>query len=181
MNNGYENNLKPVVRRFYIAAALLLAIAIVSVAQTRNRKLLEMTLREVTRTEGGVSRIKEATANRRQALEAIKSQLDHNARSSSPEMVLYRKYDEIKARLTPDEMSMTALEKKGGEASLQFTLTFNNPDFNTLLNTVSGLHGSTFPMTPVSAITVAQANGKGSCGVTYKVTGKIITDDKAKP
>ena len=180
MSNGYESRLKAIARLFYIATALLLAVGIFLVSQMRSRSVLEKSLIEVTRAQEGLTRVKAAIANRRQTLAAIKSHLDQDANKSSPEMVLYRKFDELKSRLNADDITMAALEKKGGEASLQFTLTFNNPEYNTLLNTVSGLHGSTFPMTPVTAVAVTQSD-KGSGGVTYKITGKIITSDKVKP
>jgi hypothetical protein len=181
MNYEYENRLKAVTKFFYIAAALLLAVGIASVVQTRSRKVLEKTLKEVTLAQEGLTRIKAATTNRRQTLAAIKSQLDQNTTQSSPEMILYRKFDELKARLNADDMTMVSFEKKGGEAALQFALTFNNPDFNALLNIVSTLHGGTFPLTPVSSIAVTQADGKGAGGVTYKITGKIVTRDKVRP
>lgn len=177
----YEPYLKPLKTRFFIAAALLLLVATATVSQLKSRRVLEKSLEELTRAQSGLTKVKGANANRRQVLATMKAQLDQNANTSSPEMVLYRKFDELKARLNADDMTMGAIEKKGGEASLQFNLTFTNPEFNALLNTVSGLHGSTFPLTPISGIAVTHSVGKSSGGVTYKITGKIITADKVKP
>ena len=179
--NAYDNILIPLKRRFFIATALLFVVAIACVTQMRSRRQLEKTSDDVIRAQAGLTRVKVANANRKQALAAIRSQLDQNTQQNSPEMVLYRKVDELAANLNPDGMTTSSIENKGGEATLLFTLDFNNPDFNALLNTVSTLHAATFPMTPVSAITVSQSDGKGSSGVSYKVSGKIITSVKAKP
>lgn len=181
MNSENKNRLKPAVMRFYMAALLLFTLAVASVSQMRTRKVLEKTLDDITQAQAGLTKVKDASANRVQALALIKSQLDQKAQQSSPEMILYRKYDELKGRLNPDDMTMAAIEKKDGAASLQFSLFFNNPDFNAFLNIASALNAGTFPMTPISTITVAQGDSKGTGGVTYKITGRIITDNKAMP
>jgi hypothetical protein len=181
MSNRYENHLHSASRAFYIVAALLLATGIALVSQIRNRRVLEKTLEEVTHAQSGLGRVKEAATNRRQTLTALKSQLDTNVKLNSPEMVLYRKFDVLKAQLNADDMTMVSLEKKGEEASLQFYIVFNNPDFNSLLNTVSRIHTGTFPLTPISAISISQSDGKGTNGLTYKITGRIITGNKVNP
>lgn len=181
LTGGYEIGLKPLKRRFYISAALFLFVAVVCSSQARRHKLLATTLEELTRAQVGLAQVKAASANRQQTLAALQAQLGQGSLQSSPEMIIYRKTDELKAVLKPDDMTITTIEKKGGEASLQYTLTFNNHDYNTLLNAVSALHTAVFPLTPVSAIAVTQADAKGGGGISYKVTGKIITSEKTKP
>lgn len=181
MSSEHTQGLKPATLFFYLAALLLFVVAVASVSQFRTRKVREKTLIEMTKAQEGLTKIKASIANRKQALATFRSQLDQNSRAASPEMILYKKFDELKAGLAPADVTMGGIEKKGGEASLPFAATFTNPDFNVLLNTVSALHSSTFPMTPVSAISVAQADSKSSGGIIYRITGRIITDDKAKP
>lgn len=173
----YESSLKPDKLLFSAAAGLLLIVLTSFTIQAKNRIFLEKTVTELTSASSGLSRLKTATANRKQVLAALKNKFDQNISTSSPEMVLYKKFDYLQAALKPDGINVTNVEKKGGEASISFTLTFNNPDFNALLNTVTDLHGSIFPMTPVSAISVTQNELKNGGGITYKITGKIITDN----
>lgn len=181
LTNGYESGLKPLKRLFFIAAALLLVVATLCVNQTRRHRLLQTTLKELTRAQRGLVQVKAANVNRRQVLAALQSQFGQGTLHSSPEMILYRKVEEIKASLRPEGMTFTAIGKKGSEASLQYTLTFNNLEYNTLLNTVGSLHNSVFPLTPVSSIAVTQSGAKESGGVSYIVTGKIVTSEKTKP
>jgi hypothetical protein len=179
--SGYDDNITPLKRRFFIAAGLVLILAVAGVSLLRSRRLLAKTHESLTRAQSGLDRVKAANANRRLVLATLKSQFGQSAQNSSPEIILYGKVDQIKARLNPDDMTITAIEKKGGEASLQYTLAFNNPDFNTLLNAVNYLQEIVFPLTPVSSIAVAQSEVRGVAGVSFKVSGKIITSEKTKP
>jgi hypothetical protein len=73
------------------------------------------------------------------------------------------------------------LWRKREEKRLQYTLTFNNPEFNNLLNAVSYLHGAVFPLTPVSSVAITRSEVSGAAVITSKVTGKIISIEKTKP
>ncbi len=181
IENRYENNLKPLKNRFFVVAGLFLIVAIAFVTAQRNRRQLESTFDNLTRAQGGLTRVKEANANRRHVLAALKSQFGQGAQIMSPEMVIYGKVEEIKARLNPDDMTITAVAKGGGEASLQYTLSFSNPNFNNLLNAISYLHGSVFPLTPVSSVAITQSDVKGTSGYSFNITGKVITSGKTKP
>lgn len=176
--NRFENDLRPLKVRFLIAAALFLVVAIVSVSQFRWRRHLEKTSEELTRAKSGLVRVREANVNRRLVLTALQSKFAQGAQNSSPEMVLYTKIDDIRASLKPDDMTISAVTRGGGEASIQYTLTFKNPEFNNLLNTVSHLHGAVFPLTPVSSIVVTPS---GADGVSYTVAGAVITNERIKP
>lgn len=177
----YEGSLKPFKMRFFMAAALFLAVALAGVSQQRSRLTLEKSRDGLSRAQNGLARVKEANTNRKHALTVLKSQYGEGVKNSSPEMVLYGKIEEIKARLNPDDMTITAVEKKSGEASLQYSLTFRNPDFNTLLNAVSYLHGAVFPLSPVSSVVAAQSEASGAGGISFKVSGRVITIEKTKP
>ncbi|MDD2851524.1 MAG: hypothetical protein PHY09_06430 [Desulfuromonadaceae bacterium] len=173
-----ENMLK---RWFFIAAALLLLAAVAWITELRQRIVLEKSLKELARAQSGLSRLKAASASRRQMITTLQSQLGQGPVKKSPEMVLYEKSEEMQTALKADDMIFSGIAKNGGEASLQFTLTFNNPDYTTLLNTVSSLHTAAFPLTPISSIVVTQSSVKGTEGLSVKVVGKIITIEKAKP
>lgn len=177
----YETDLKPFKKRFFIAAGLFLIVAIAFVTVQRDRRQLERTFENLTRALGGLTRVKEANANRRQVLTELKSQFGQGIQNISPELIIYGKIDEIKARLNPDDMTITAVDKKGGEASLQYTLAFSNQDFNNLLNAISYLHGSVSPLTPVGSITITQSDVKRTGKTSFKISGKVITSEKTKP
>jgi hypothetical protein len=113
----YESDLKPLKMRFFMAAALLLAVAVVCVSQLRSRLLLEQTFEGLTRAQSGLAQVKEAITNRKHILAMLQTQFGLGVQNSSPEMILYGKIDEIKTRLHPDDITITPVEKKGGEAS----------------------------------------------------------------
>ena len=179
--NRYDAVLKPFKLRFVVAALLLLSVAVVTVSQMRTRRLLENKLETLTSAQSGLVKVKAANANLKSALTVLQTQFSQIPKNSSPEMVLYSKTDEIKSRLNPDEMAVSAAEKKGGEATLQYDLTFNNPDFNKLLNDVSYLHGGVFPLTPVNSLTVSQSGTGAAEGVSFKISGRVISIEKSKP
>jgi hypothetical protein len=164
-----------------VAAALFLVSATVCASQVRIRKVQEMTLEGLNRSLTGLQNVRAASANRRQALAAIQSQFGHGGQHISAELVLYSKVDEIKTRLNPNDMTISAVEKKDGEVSIQYTLKLTGQDFNTLLNSISYLHGSVFPLAPVSSVIIARSDAKGTGGVSSMVTGKIITSEIKKP
>jgi hypothetical protein len=177
----YEGYLAPLKKRFAAAAVLLLVVGTVCVSQHRSRLQLENTLESLNRARSGFAKVKAANENRRQVLTLMQSQFGLNASGRSQEMILYTKVDELKASLKADDMTISAVEKRGGEASIQYSLTFNNPDFNNLLNTISALHVAVFPQTPVSSIAVTQTDVKGNGSVSFRVIGKIISSEKQKP
>ena len=179
--SGYTDVLKPLKVRFFIAAILLLAVAVTGTQLHKSSMLLKNTLADLAKAQSGLVRVKEASASRRLLLATLQAQLGQRSHSSSPEMVLYQKVDEIKARLNPEDMTITAVEKKGGEASLHYTLTFNSKDFNNLLNAVNYLHEATFPSSPVSSVAVTQSVAGEKVGVHFKVTGSIVMSEKTKP
>lgn len=179
--NCYEYSLKPLKRRFYIAALLLLVMASAFIIQRQSHRQLEKMLYDLAHAVSGLSKVREASANRRSVLAAMQSQFARNIQNKSPEMILYEKIDELKTLFNADDMTITALEKRGSEFSIQYTVTLNDPDFNSVLNTISGLHGSVFPVSPVSAIAITQSDVKGVGALSFKITGKIIANEKQKP
>ena len=177
----YELGLKPLKLRFLIAAALFLALAATVAVHERNRRVLEKTDGELTRAKGGLAQVKEASINRRIALTTLKSQLFKDTETGSPERHIYGKVDEIKERLKPDDMSITALEKKEGTVSLTYTLKFINTNYCELLNAVSYLQQDEFPFAPVNSIALAQAEQNGKGVVEFTITGSVLTPDRSKP
>lgn len=181
MSTGYAHYLQPLKKRFYLIAVLLLAVASAWVQQQRNRLVLEKTNQELLRAKSGLGRVAAAIDNRRAVLTAMQNQFAQGVQQRSPEAIIYGKVDELKARFKPDDMTITPIEKKGYETTLNYTLTFTNPDYNTLLNSISALQGAVFPMTPVSSVAIAQTDLKGSAVLSCKVTGRIVTGEAAKP
>ena len=183
--NGFMNNstisVNMLKRWFFLAATLLLLVAVAWITELRQRVVLEKALKELTRAESGLSQVKAASENRRQVIAALLSRFRQGPAKRSPEMVLYEKAEEMQTSLKADSMIISGISKMGGEASMQFTLTFNNPDYTTLLNTVNSLHTAAFPLTPISSVEVTQSNVKGSGGLSAKVIGKIVTFENTKP
>lgn len=179
MNNS-TISLNMLKRWFFLAAALLLLVAVAWVTELRQRVVLEKSLKELTRAENGLSQIKAASESRRQAIAALQSRFGQGPAKRSPEMVLYEKAEEMQASFKSNDMVISGIAKIGGEASMPFTLTFNNPDYTTLLNTVSSLHTAVFPLTPISSVEVAQSTVKGSEGLSVRVVGKIVTIENTK-
>lgn len=177
----YESSLNKLKTAFMLTVALTVAVAVVAVVQVKERRALEKSIEELTQVKAGLERVRVANANRRQVLAAIRSQYDRSDRTGSAEMVLYRKYDELQSDLNPDEISAPGIERKGGEVSLPFVITFNNPDFNVLLNTANALHGNLSPLMPVSAVSIVQGEGRGAGSLICSITGKIVTSDRVKP
>lgn len=177
----YEIAIRPLKIRFWIAAALFLVVAMAAAQLARTQRLQEKTYSELVRAKGGFDKLKDANSNRRQALAVLKAQLGNRADKNSPESVIYTKLDEIKERLRPDDLTVTAIERKGGEVSLPYTLKFNNYDYNRFLNAISYLQEGILPLTPVHSVTITQADDSGKGMVLFTITGKVLTNQKSKP
>jgi hypothetical protein len=177
----YETDIKPLKKRFWVAAVLVLVVATVSVSLIRTRRLLEKTQSEMLKAKSGLTRVREASANRTTVLATLKSQYMQNAGATSPERLVYGKIDELKARLNPDDVTISAIEKKEGEVSLQYSFKFTNPNYNDFLNTVSYLEGSVFPLTVVNSVAISQADAAGKGALSGTVSGRVVTSEKIKP
>jgi hypothetical protein len=133
----------------------------------------------LVRAEAGLARLREASTNRKKTLETLKTFYAQGDRTSA-ERVIYGKIDELNARLRPDDLTISAIEKKGDEISLQYSFKFINPNFNEFLNNISYLESSIFPLTLVSAVAVAQADVGGKNVISCSINGKVLTSDKGR-
>jgi len=174
-------DIRPLKLRFWIAATLLLVTALACASQTRNRRLLEQTQEGLLRAKAGLTRVREARATRANDLSALKAQYSQSAAGSSAERLLYGRVDELKARFRPDDLTISPIERKGGELSLQYSLRFINPNYDDFLNAVAYLDGAVFPLTLVSAVAITQADAGGRGVVTCTVSGQLLTGAKATP
>ena len=177
----YASAIKPLKRGFMIATALFLAMATVFTLLKRSHRVLEKTHEELVRARDGLARVQEASRNRKQALAALKARLAQGVETTSPERMIYGKVDEIKTRLKPDDMTIGSVEKKGGDASLQYTLKFINPSYCDLLNSISRLQQAVFPFSPVDSIAISAAEQAGKGVLEFTVTGTILTPERIKP
>ena len=164
-----------------IATVLFLALATALMFLKRDHRVLEKTHSELVRAKDGMARVQEASQNRKQALTTLKAQLVQGLETSSPERMIYGKVDEIKAQLKPNDMTIGSVEKKGSDASLQYTLKFINPNYCDLLTTISRLQQAVFPFTPVDSITISAAEQGGKGVLEFAVTGTILTPERIKP
>lgn len=177
----YDRGIKPLKRVFLATTVLFLALAVTLAVLERNHRILKKTHGELVRANDGLARVKEANLNRKQALTTLKAQLVREIETSSPERLIYGKVDEIKAQLKPNDMTITGLEKKGGDISLQYTLKFINPNYCELLNTISRLQQAVFPFTPVTSIVISQTDQGGKGALDFTITGTVQTIEGIKP
>jgi len=177
----YEQNVKPLKICFLITTALVLVLATTIVILKRNHRVLEKTNTELVKAFDGLERVKDANLQRKQSLAAIKAQLAGDIDTSSPENRIYGKIDEITSKLKPDDMTITTLEKKGGNLSLHYTIKFINPQYSVLLNAVSQLQHSVFPFSPVNTIAISQTEQNGKGVLEYTISGSVMTPERAKP
>jgi|GEM_PF-2015392 len=180
-DSRYDSAIKPLKRGFIIATVLFLALATVLVLLKRSHRVLEKTHGELVRAKDGLARVQEASRNRKQALTTLKAQLVQGLETASPERMIYGKVDEIKAQLKPNDMTIGSVEKKGGDASLQYTLKFINPNYCDLLNSISRLQQAVFPFSPVDSIAISTAEQAGKGVLEFTVTGTILTPERIKP
>lgn len=177
----YGYFISPCRKRFLVSSVILFVVAIVSVYQVRNKRLLENTYKELLRADNGLYRLKQASKNYKQTLDALKIQLDKGGNSVSTARIVYGKADEIGTLYKPDEMTIGALEKKGSDISLSYTLKFIDMDYNRFLTIVSELQGGTFPVSHVVSIAIAQSTLQGKGSVIYTISGSITAIEKSQP
>jgi hypothetical protein len=177
----YENDIRPLRRPFLIAAGLFLASATIFASQLRTLHSEQRAYQDHLRAQSGLARVREAIANRRLVLAHPGVAQPREVSGSSPDRLIYARIDDMKARLRPDDITITALEKKGGELSIQYTLTFLNPRYCELLNGVGYLQRCDYLYTPVSSLAVSQAAVKGRGGVSFIVKGTVLSPERNSP
>lgn len=180
MTRSYRTDISPLNKRFLVAAVMFLVSAMICVGQIRSRRLLEKTRDELLRAKAGFSQLQQATKDRRNALETLKSMYAHGAHTSA-ERIIYGKIDELNALLRPSNMTISTIERKGDEVSLQYSFKFVNPDYNDFLNNIGYLEGSVFPLTVVSAVAIMKAEIDGRSVLSCSIDGKVMTSDKGGP
>lgn len=180
-NSQYEADLWPVKIRFWVASALFLLLAATCVCQVRAWRLQEKTYAELLRAKAGLTRLREASLNRKEALARLKAQPVDNTEHKTPEMLIYWKLDEIKERLRTDDLTAAAIEKKGEKVSLPYTLKFNNHSYHEFINAIRYLQKSASPWTPVSSLTISQSGDPGKGAVIFTIAGNVLVNDKSKP
>lgn len=180
MSSRYRTDISPLNKRFLVAAAMLLLSAMICVGQIRSRRLLEKTHDELVRAKAGFALLQEATKDRRNALEVLKTMYAHGGRTSA-ERIIYGKIDELNDRLRPSNMTISAIERKGDEVSLQYSFKFVNPDYNDFLNNIGYLEGSVLPLTVVSAVSITKAEVDGKGVLSCSIDGKVLTSGKGGP
>jgi hypothetical protein len=179
--NEYELHMMPLKKRFWLSVALFLVMAMVCTSMLRARRLQGRTQAELVKAQAGLAKLKVTNLNRRNALGILKTEYLLGVTNISDERLLYSKMDELKARLKPDDLTVSGIEKKGGTVSLPYTLKFINTDYNDFLNTISYLEGAVFPFTTVNSVTIAQADAGGKNVVAFTINGKVLTSESKKP
>ena len=176
----YAKDCKPLKLGFLVITLLVLALATMLVIQKRSHRILEKTDVELVKALEGLTRVKEAIVQRKQALATFKTQQSMNIETASPERLIYGKVDEIMAQLKPNDMTITTLERKGGDVSLQYTLKFISPKYSDLLNALTRLQQSVFPFTPVNTIAISQSDQSGKGAVEFTINGSILIPERIK-
>ena len=166
--------------RFWISAALFLIVAVICSNQVRSWRLQEKTYKDLVRAKAGLAKLREASKNRKMALDKLKAQPVDNNDNKTPEMLVYWKLDEIKERLRTDELTVAAIEKKGDMASIPYILKFNNHSYHEFINAIRYLQKSSSPWTPVNSITISQSTAPGKGPVVFTIAGKVLAN-KSKP
>ncbi len=179
--NRYQNDLRPYKRNFLLATALFLIVSTAFSLQERERKILGIREKELLRAKEGSFRVRSAIQERRDSLATLKSQFSSDTAKTSPARLIYSRVDEIKARYKPDDMVITAIEKKDAEVSLKYTLSFSNTDYSALLNTLGELQHNVFPFTPVESVAISQGDNKGKGGLLKVINGSVISFEGNKP
>lgn len=177
----YEADIIPVNKRFRIAVALFLVTALACAGMSRARKQLEATHDNLIKAKAGLAKVREANQNRRNALGILKTEYLLGETNISDERLLYGKMDDLKARLRPDDLTISPIERKSGEVSLPYTLKFVNPDYNDFLNTISYLEGTVFPFTVVNSVAIIRAEAGGKGVVSFTINGRVVTSESKKP
>ncbi|MDD5284968.1 MAG: hypothetical protein PHD54_03865 [Desulfuromonadaceae bacterium] len=181
--NRYQHILKPYKRNFLLATALFLLLSTAFSFQERERRFLQMEKkqRDLIHAKEVLSRIQNATQDRRSALATIKSQFTEDTQKITAARKIYSLVDEIKTRYKPDDMVIDAIEKKGEDVSLNYTLSFSNTDYSALLNSIGQLQRNVFPFTPVESVAISQKEIEGRGVVLNVIKGRIITFEGIKP
>lgn len=177
----YDELLKPLRKRFLTGVLLLFIITLLCVYQERTKQLLNKTHKELLRAQDGMSRVKQAIVNRKQALAVFRSQLEKVDDAVSTARIVYSKVDEINAAYRPDEITIGSIEKKGTDVTLSYTLKFVDMDYNRFLTIINELQRGTYPVSQVTSLSIVQSALGGKGAISYSISGILAVIEKVKP
>ena len=177
--NGAQLDLAAATRRFWLALLIFLVCALICAAQARARITLEKTREGLLRAQEGLALLRQGSAARSAALTGFRNQ--YQQAGLSPEQLLYRRLDALKGELAPDDLTLSQLEKKGEQVSLQYSFNFINPPLDRFLNALCLLEGSAFPLTVVHSVSIARAATDGREVLSCTVNGTLLAFPEGRP
>ena len=86
----------------------------------------------------------------------------------SVELLLFSRLDQVKNTIPSSLMTVTALEKKDGKASVTFSLKLPLQSYTTAINSIGRLQTETFPFVVVNRIGLDAATGQ------FSIDGSVI-------
>ncbi len=181
MRNRYHASATQFKRNFILASLLFLAVSTAFSLMERERRKISRLEKELASVDTGLARLHVAVENHRLAIASLKSLFREKGGAMTQEREIYSKVDQMSRIYKPDELVVGAVEKKGDEAFLKFTMTFRNGDFSSILNCIGRLERNVFPFTPVDSVSISQTEESGRGFSPVVISGRVISPVRGEP
>lgn len=170
-------------RRLAVTLALLMALFVVLstslAALLRYRESLETLLDHHRTIRRNLTEMRKTIFETRDSITGFKRLLPNGYGQSSPQMLLYRRLDEVKTKLPSGEMAVNLLETKEGMLSLGFSLKPYTTSYGNLINTLGQLELAVFPFVSIRGISLESPAAEKPGPITITVEGALLTQAPA--
>jgi hypothetical protein len=174
MNRAMTAHTSALTIRLALLIFLFAVIASAAAALARYNQGLGVMLVKQRSIKANLDQMRSSTVNINQSVAEFRRLLPAGYGTSSPELLMFARMDEIKQTIRPSDISVKPVETKEGVLTVEFSLKLNNPDFSKLVNTLGQLETSIFPFVSIRSVAIEQSSPGLLSGIMVVVEGAVL-------
>jgi hypothetical protein len=168
-----DGKLKRLFFYYGISGCFFLLVFSSSMLLNRYDNSLHDTLDNLRGLKIGFIKIKDATADMKRSIAAIRNVIPVSLGEISGDRLLLMALDSVKTRMKNDEITISTLSYKENEVVLPVTIKGQLDDYPAFVNHVGYLQAMKFPFFYVNSVVLKKSDEPGLQPVLYEITGEL--------
>jgi hypothetical protein len=174
MNRAMTAHTSSLTIRLALLIFIFAVIASAAAALARYNQGLGTMLVNQRNIKANLEQMRSSTVNINRSVAEFRRLLPSGYGTSSPELLMFARVDEIKQTIHPSEINVKPVETKEGALAVEFSLKLNSPDFSKLVNSLGQLETSIFPFVSIRSVAIDQSSLGLLNGMTVVVEGAVL-------